>query len=356
MKNVFRPVWTTWTGRTAVFIAVGMLIVWPLWRHFTEPDIIGGQERCVPKDGAAAPIQKVRTGASTIKTIQLTDAGALADRCQSTDALFEVGWDRDLIDLLDLKPPVASGATSRPKLIVIYIHGWQNDAREHDGDYKNFKELIDRLSGGEQEKENKKQVIGIYISWNARSDIPVWNYLTFWNRMNAADRIATSGTVSNIIGAVANVARKSKDPAQLIAIGHSFGARILFSATQQNFIYSLARAHPGGTGGWYEPVAPLANGVILVNPAFEASTYVRLHAQNRHEERFPAEQMPLLLTISSTADWATRFAFPAGQWLARWSASHESDDDRQHRTLHDPRPHAAYLLSGRRDAFFSSGV
>ncbi|NRP70881.1 hypothetical protein ILFOPFJJ_01763 [Ensifer psoraleae] len=201
------------------------------------------------------------------------------------------------------------------KLVVIYVHGWRNDERTTDGDYVSFKKLIDDLT---RANEHRKHVVGIYVSWKARSDNPVLGLVNFWSRMFAADRIAQSGTVASIIGAASNIVRTNNHDSELIAIGHSFGARILFSSVQQNFLYALARAHPGYRGGTYAKIEPIADGVILLNPAFEASMYTRLDAQRRLQEKFNPHQPPLLVVISSKADLATRAAFPFGRWLAGW--------------------------------------
>jgi hypothetical protein len=63
---------------------------------------------------------------------------------------------------------------------------------------------------------------------------------------------------------------------EFIAIGHSFGARMLYSATAQTLISQTARAHPGYNGGTYSSVTGDADAVILLNPAFEAARYTAL--------------------------------------------------------------------------------
>jgi hypothetical protein len=58
--------------------------------------------------------------------------------------------------------------------------------------------------------------------------------------------------------------------------------------------------------------------VVLLNPAFEASRYIPL----RNAARLPAGasiaryQAPILVVITSRADWATRYAFPAGRLIS----------------------------------------
>lgn len=272
-----------------------------IWLSQEEP--IGDRECPYGAEGdpnAGSPKARI---SGTIRTIRLTDAGAFVNRCELTAALVEFTRFRQGTDDVG------------KKLVVIYVHGWRNDERTTDGDYVSFKKLIDDLTTA---NKDRKHVVGIYVSWKARNDNLVLGLVNFWSRMFAADRIAQSGTVASIIGAASNIVRTNNHDSELIAIGHSFGARILFSSVQQNFLYALARAHPGYPGGTYHKIEPIADGVILLNPAFEASMYTRLDAQRRSKEKFDPHQPPLLVTISSTADWATRFAFPLGQWAAGW--------------------------------------
>jgi pimeloyl-ACP methyl ester carboxylesterase len=173
---------------------------------------------------------------------------------------------------------------------------------------------------------SSKQVLGVYIGWNARSKILPLRYeplasLTFWSKKTVADRIAQSAVTTKTISAISAIlSREGGDENQFIVIGHSFGARLLFSATGQSLIYDTQKAHPGFPGGTYDEIKGIANAVILLNPAFEASIYTSFDAITRFEEQFSTTQLPLLLSISSSADVPTQWAFPAGQ-LIGWAGS-----------------------------------
>ena len=90
---------------------------------------------------------------------------------------------------------------------------------------------------------------------------------------------------------------------------------MLYSATAQSLINQTEFSHPGYNGGEYEPFRGTADSVILLNPAFEASRYTVLDDFTRSGEKFSLKQKPLLIVISSEQDWATKYAFPVGQWL-----------------------------------------
>jgi hypothetical protein len=254
-----------------------------------------------------------------ILKVRLTDDGAFVDRCELSDVLYELNWNTP-----GVRPPSKPGATSLPKFVVLYIHGWKH--RGEDDDYDNFAGLIRRLAN-DSSNADKKQVLGVYVDWNATSKVPPFNWfpfdnLTFWWKQRIADRIAQSGVTTKIISTISSVMSKGDsegrhDPAlnQFITVGHSFGARILFSATNQALIYDTEKNHPASHGGSFRPISGIANMVILLNPAFEAARYTALDSFIRTQEHFNNDQLPLLLSVSSEDDWATQSFFPLGQWL-----------------------------------------
>ncbi|MDF1634036.1 hypothetical protein [Mycoplana sp. MJR14] len=317
--------WRTRIGPISGVIAL-LLVFWlvpEVESYFDEP-ADASQNDCGKRGQAEDPIYKPRPYyEGKVLNIRLTDEGSFVDRCELTNVLFELNWDRPRRADNEPRPIESSHATSLPKLVILYIHGWKHDVSASDSDYINFQNLITKLSASNL---GGKQVLGIYVGWNAKSKIPPFDRfpldnITFWSKQTIADRIAQSGSVSKIVGAISSVlSDKYSSENQFIAIGHSFGSRILFSATSQSFIYNVAKAHPGYQGGRYELISGIANAVILLNPAFEASRYVALDATTRSKERFSDAQQPLLLSVSSDGDWATRFAFPAGQWLALYRA------------------------------------
>jgi len=245
-----------------------------------------------------------------IKVIRLTNSGEFVDRCELTDALDELVWDRS-----PNLPRVPNAVEGLQKLVVLYIHGWKHSADEQDSDLRNFTKMINSLR---QKRGERTRVVGIYVGWNA--DAGLWNWLetmsTFWVKKGNADRIAQSSSVTHIVGAIGAIVDSDPRRAdQFIAIGHSFGARVLFSATSQPLVTSIQQAHPGYPGGTYKIVKGTADAIILLNPAFEASRYSALNDFIRNEEQFDRSQPPLLISISSTGDWATQTAFPIGQWF-----------------------------------------
>jgi len=262
---------------------------------------LANDPRCVPRPSY------------DLKIIRVTNAGEFVDRCELTDVLYELNWDRPI-------PSDSFGATARedakilPKLVILYIHGWKHDADSDDTDLKQFRDLTSDL---QKRYVDQKYVVGVYLGWNATAGLPGFlENLSFWVKKNNADRIAQSAIVTKIVSSIGSITRSA--PAgrdQFIAVGHSFGARILFSATAQSLVYETERAHPGFPKGEYKLVKSPADAIILLNPAFEASRYSAIDDISRKDERFNVGQPPLLISVSTENDWATKRAFPIGQWL-----------------------------------------
>jgi hypothetical protein len=286
----------------------------PVWMDRSDPSPGSPQNKCEKHitDPGNDPRQIPRPDES-IKIIRLTSSGEFAERCDLTNALYELNWDRPRPSG-SFGVAVKSTAQRLPKLAVLYIHGWKHNANSDDSDLQNFTALI-----GDLRKKNKenKHIVGIYVGWTASSGLPGFlENASFWVKKKNADRIAQSSVVTKIVTSLGAITKQAPGRVdQLIAIGHSFGARMLFSATAQSLVYQTEKAHPGYPGGEYKLVEGPADAVILLNPAFEASRYTAIDDITRYDESFNEKQPPLIISISTDNDWATNTAFPAGQWL-----------------------------------------
>jgi pimeloyl-ACP methyl ester carboxylesterase len=284
----------------------------------------GRQDECLPtgvkgdpeNDVTGDPDHTDRPNPGAVRIIRLTNDGLFFNRCELTDALYELNWEKPRPYGLPRRKP---DAVDLPRLTVLYVHGWKHSASREDDDRKAFTNLVKDLH---KKYENKKQVLGVYVSWNALNDLGAFDHLSFWSKKTVADRISQSGVVTKIVATIGALRRADRDKFdQFIAIGHSFGARILFAATNHALIAEAARAHPGRLVGEYQIMAGSADSVILLNPAFEASIYTALQSFCRRKELFPADQAPLLVSISTNNDEATENLFPLGQKLAMYRSS-----------------------------------
>jgi pimeloyl-ACP methyl ester carboxylesterase len=115
-------------------------------------------------------------------------------------------------------------STERP-LLVVYIHGWLNNATS--GDVGNFEGFLSRLSQSKQVIADRYNVVGVYFAWPGKTlEIRYLDYLTFWNRKQAAERIASNGDCIDAIDQLSEATRLHQYN-YVFLIGHSFGGLIL---------------------------------------------------------------------------------------------------------------------------------
>jgi hypothetical protein len=152
--------------------------------------------------------------------------------------------------------------------------------------------------------------------------------LTFWGRKSIATEIGTAG-VTEILVRLQNLARcgtsspekpcaPDVDPDNFyLAIGHSFGADVMLSALNEVLLYEiLAASHRAYEGERQGCVLTdrFNDGVVLLNPAIEANQALQLK-ELTSRLTFCPRQPVLMNVLSSTADSATRVAFPVARWL-----------------------------------------
>ena len=232
-------------------------------------------------------------------------------------------------------------AKSQPGLsIVVYVHGWKHNAAAADSDVKSFWQLLANAALIEAAKAEHglqpNRVVGVYVSWRGKSlDLPEpFISLSFWDRKNTAQHVAQGQSrtlFARLRGFQMTQNRDSKPDAPqkkvlLILVGHSFGGLILFNAVSQSLVNSLY--DDGGFTPTGQKIIPrFADMVILANPAVEALRYTPLH-RAAAAGTFEQYQTPIFVSITSTADWATGHAFPAGRYLNTIFQTHASDEER----------------------------
>jgi hypothetical protein len=234
-------------------------------------------------------------------------------------------WDREQLR----KTVQAIRFTGRPVLLVTYIHGWQNNAREIDADDVNqFRGLLARLTADQTVQWSGLQVFGVYLGWRGRIvhkvnpvvDAFTWLFKqgSFYSRKNAATRISSSTPITEAIFTLIKTARRdTPGNSRCIVIGHSFGALVLEKALAQALV---------GTWLYQEPLVPGAHKpeartvfkpadlILLVNSAAE-SIYTK-EMIDMYRDTTPLRGAPHVIMISSDADMATGMAFPLGTKLS----------------------------------------
>ncbi len=286
-------------------------------------------------------------------------------------------------------------AAKRDLCIIVFVHGWKHNARHDDENVQEFQALLARVAMSEQKQKpnDRRKVIGIYAGWRGLTwNIPEFaENLTFWNRKDAAERVA-QGSIRALLGKVkafrdqlniekpGQLAGKARRSTRMLTIGHSFGGLIVYSALSQ---YFLDRAATSAIRAGYFPGAPSSDHpnekrdpdeisgfgdlVVVINPAIEAMRYEPMrelldqrYRENQNPNRFAPRQTPVFVEVTSEGqhifdgDWATGFFFPIGRYLNTRSEAtttdprtHESEEIQITRALGHYKPYFTHLLEKR---------
>ena len=266
--------------------------------------------------------------------------------------------------------PLKGPETNRPIRLVVFIHGWKNNASEKSGNVYGFGDALQAIHDLGCKTNDAMPVVGVYISWRgATINAPVLKEFTYWNRQDAAQRIPgahLTATLAELVNSAKKVP-KPRNPAETtdgnqanqsesvaVIIGHSFGGQLLERTISQPTVQSLENAEVDGLAspGNYckvpsssekdyclpEPnrrrkitskeagkeVVPPADLTVFLNEAAPATegiqmlSFLKLTGFHycRTKDSGGQEERPLFLSITSVGDTATNFALPLGQSAA----------------------------------------
>jgi pimeloyl-ACP methyl ester carboxylesterase len=216
-----------------------------------------------------------------------------------------------------------ANATKQTSLVVVFIHGWQNNAspKQEQREGKSLHGFKQLLSGVAQQvaadhPTSSVPITGIYLAWRGKSAHKPFSGLTFWNRRRTATRIASSGAVSEVLSRIIETANQNPESKTLL-IGHSFGGLLMEQALSQYLVTSTVAAHEG------EELSFRVDLVILLNPAsssLRAKQLIEVFARDRAkvyqvDKKGKRYERPLMISVTSKTDIATRVLYPAGTAL-----------------------------------------
>ncbi len=241
-----------------------------------------------------------------------------------------------------------AGAARDGAVVLVYVHGWHHSAQtteDSSDDLKKFRNFVKQFARRSAATQSLSQapgqevpVVGVFVGWRGDSiessgiTMPLSYALTFWDRKAAAQNIGNSGGVTELFFRLEQV-RTNFDSTgtKLVAIGHSFGGALLYSALSSRLLdQALAdqRSFAASQGAPPEPQTRRFSPdvLVLVNPAIEAmrfKPYLDLVRRWPHGMDVP----PRLIIATSSADWATGYAFPIGRMLSTTFASYSDPSD-----------------------------
>lgn len=232
-------------------------------------------------------------------------------------------WDREQMSHVVGK--LAGEAGTRDLLMVVFVHGWKHSAAPGDANIDTFRKVLAQLSDSEARIARAtglppREVAGVYLGWRGGSvTAPLIKELTFWDRKNTAQKVGHGG-VTEVLSRLELIKqdKESIEPGRghtrLVVVGHSFGGTVVHTALAQ--ILASRFVQTTGPAGVQSDVAGFGDLVVLINPAFEAMQYTPLSDMATERGSYFPSQLPVVLEMTSEADYATRYAFAAGRWLS----------------------------------------
>jgi hypothetical protein len=250
-------------------------------------------------------------------------------------------------------------------LLVVYCHGWKNNSQS--GDAAEFNAFLGKLAASKEIQDRGLRIHGVYLGWRGNPFRPyvdksrkdesyqqnlstfgepivdaayhrrihwvgvVPETLSYWNRKNAAEDKVSGLPMARAIFTYAAAAKDygRKMDNRVCVMGHSFGALMLEQ--------SLGQAMTGAlTMEWWEkdeqtkaaqkPGLPF-DMVLFVNSAApaiyakEMRDFLKAHRSALGIGHNPAQDVPVIISLTSTADWATGIIHPIGNALASLAPS-----------------------------------
>jgi tetratricopeptide (TPR) repeat protein len=241
--------------------------------------------------------------------VEFDDQGRCYDRGQM-DAVAE-----RLEALAPYDPPVAG----EDVILVVFVHGWQHDARSDDDNLWAFRTLLSQTVEYERAHASPgvapRPVLGVFVGWRGLSEFGLGDVVadaTFWSRQAAGQRVA-AGSVRELFGRLRhyrNRQQKRGGNPLLVIVGHSFGGMIVFSALAQ----SLIQAASAPVGIMTPEFADL---VLLVNPAIEGARYIPIYdlVTSAAFKARTTKQLPVFICAQAENDQPVGMVFPLGNGL-----------------------------------------
>jgi hypothetical protein len=280
---------------------------------------------------SSAPSFARATAALALAALHLGCIGARFYRPESV--LARDGYDLAFIELDDqgeLWSPqqvvratdlVASAGAAGPGVIqLVFIHGWQHNAAPGDQNVAGLEGMLEQIVRVERLRSGAeaRRVVGVYVGWRGKtSPFRLLRMLSFYSRFRAAKRVASTAATETFFRLL--LAGRTNPANTTVVVGHSFGGLILESALAQAMIGALGAAVTSGT----QQVDFPADLVLLLNPASQAieakqlvDIFERYHVKfYRDDDAGNTYEVPLVVSLTSSADVATRVLFPLGMRL-----------------------------------------
>jgi hypothetical protein len=249
--------------------------------------------------------------------IEFNDRGVMFDRRQLDRALEEIAETKREAAARRSAP---GGSPDSKAIVAVFVHGWKNNASDSSGNTWGFRQVLAGLS-----HQYDAPVVGVYIGWRgAIVSAPILKEFTFFDRHRQSQKVTTA----DMPGVFRSLMQAAKGPMYddtstlSIFIGHSFGGAVLEDTVSSGLAEEVLTARRER-----RRVRWPADLILLLNEAQEAErSYplidtmienVKPRAACTKPGGIADNERPAVMSISSTADQATRAFFPGAQVPAR---------------------------------------
>ena len=104
--------------------------------------------------------------------------------------------------------------------VIVFVHGWKNNASFDDANVKSFRQMLKILS--DNGLTFGRRPIGIYVGWRGLSvDMAGVKELTYWERKAVAQEVGKGG-VTEVLLRLRQVTAANRN--LYVVVGHSFGS------------------------------------------------------------------------------------------------------------------------------------
>ena len=252
--------------------------------------------------------------------VEFSDSGEMFDSHELTKAVEEIAAAKADARSLGVQP-----------IVVLFVHGWKNNASDSSGNVWGFRQLLagfgPQFFTSTSLSREKTPIVGIYLGWRgALVNAPIVEEFTYWDRRHKSQSLPNTHMVDALLKLMqaAKGADYSDQKTLSLLVGHSFGGAILETALEQTLRDTVENSSD------HQLKSP-ANLIVLLNEAQEAlRSYPLINSliKNRDTQDHCSPrkvdsagnkmfEIPTVVSISSTGDYATRAFYPFAQLFVR---------------------------------------
>jgi hypothetical protein len=257
-------------------------------------------------------------------------------------------WDKRQLDEALRAIDDADQRSNHHALVITFLHGWKNNAAPSNNNVFDFRRQLNRIASNAcQGDKGHCGVVGIYLAWSGDLVARDWDTLrnlTYFNRRDTAVNVAAAPLGDALFAIMKQVKTgPERSTNHSVVVGHSFGGLILEYSISKRMkelgdeLHEELGKRTTLESYHLKTLEDFADLVVLINQAAPATNAVTLLSHYREDLarvnllRPPAKSScapgessqeckeltrPLILSVSSETDLATRGVLPVAETIA----------------------------------------